>query len=93
MPTSLQGERRKLYVTRPTDFRQLVGLLQFVFLLGCWRWLNKRAAPGVIGSGPGIWETYCGAHGETERNGSKQSGIGQIGTSAVHPEGRGNCAP
>ena len=47
MPTSLQGRAKKAARHKPHRFRNLFGLLSVVFLLGCWRWLNKRAAPGV----------------------------------------------
>jgi group II intron reverse transcriptase/maturase len=47
MPTSLQGIAKKAARHKTHRFRNLFGLLSVVFLLGCWRWLNKRAAPGV----------------------------------------------
>jgi retron-type reverse transcriptase len=47
MPTSLQGRAKKAARHKTHRFRNLFGLLSVVFLLGCWRWLHKRAAPGV----------------------------------------------
>lgn len=47
MPTSLQGRAKKAARHKTHRFRHLFGLRSVVFLLGCWRWLNKRAAPGV----------------------------------------------
>jgi len=47
MPTSLQGIAKKAARHQTHRFRNVFGLLSVVFLLGCWRWLNKRAAPGV----------------------------------------------
>ena len=47
MPTSLQGRAKKAARHKTHRWRHLFGLLSVVFLLGCWRWLNKRAAPGV----------------------------------------------
>ena len=47
MPTSLQGIAKQAARHKTHRFRNLFGLLSVVFLLGCWRWLNKRAAPGV----------------------------------------------
>ena len=47
MPTSLQGRAKKAARHTTHRCRNVFGLLSVVFLLGCWRWLNKRAAPGV----------------------------------------------
>ena len=47
MPPSLQGRAKKAARHKTPRFRNLCGLLRVVFLLGCWRWLNKRAAPGI----------------------------------------------
>ena len=47
MPTSLQGRATKAARLKTHRLRNLFGLLSVVCLLGCWRWLNKRAAPGV----------------------------------------------
>ena len=54
MPTSLQGRAQKAARHKTHRFRNLFGLLSVVFLLGCWRWLNKRAAPG--GDRSRAWE-------------------------------------
>lgn len=47
MPTALQGRAKKAARHKTHRCRNVFGLLRVVFLLGCWRWLNKRAAPGV----------------------------------------------
>ncbi|HSX81732.1 MAG TPA: reverse transcriptase domain-containing protein [Candidatus Saccharimonadia bacterium] len=47
MPPSLQGRAKKAARHKTPRCRNVCGLLSVVFLLGCWRWLNKRAAPGV----------------------------------------------
>ena len=54
MPTSLQGRAKKAARHKTHRLRHLFGLLSVVFLLGCWRWLNKRAAPG--GDRSRAWE-------------------------------------
>jgi len=46
MPTSLQGRATKAARHTTHRLRNVCGLLRVVFLLGCWRWLNQRAAPG-----------------------------------------------
>jgi len=46
-PTSLQGRAKKAVRHKTHRFRNVFGLLSVVFLLGGWRWRNKRAAPGV----------------------------------------------
>jgi hypothetical protein len=47
MPPSLQGRAQQAARHKTHRCRNLCGLLRVVFLLGCWRWLHKRAAPGV----------------------------------------------
>ena len=46
MPTSLQGRAKQAARHTTHRVRNLFGLRRVVFLLGCWRRLNKRAAPG-----------------------------------------------
>lgn len=47
MPPSLQGRAKKAVRHKTHRCRNVCGRLRVVFLLGCWRWLHTRAAPGV----------------------------------------------
>ena len=47
MPPALQGRAQQAARHTTHRLRNVCGLLSVVFRLGCWRWLNTRAAPGV----------------------------------------------
>jgi RNA-directed DNA polymerase len=47
MHTSLRGIANKAALNKTHRFQSLYSLLTFEFLLYCWQFVNKRAAPGV----------------------------------------------